>query len=146
APTATPSTTPTEPPTTSPTSNPTVAATAPPTLLPSSSAVTSLQWSDCGAPFQCATLEVPLDYANPNGEQIKLALNRLPAESPSDRIGSLLVNPGGPGASGVEFVESSGQTLYSQDLRDHFDIVGFDPRGVGASTPVQCLDGAGLDR
>jgi pimeloyl-ACP methyl ester carboxylesterase len=144
---ATPATT--APPTALPTatSTPSLAATPPPaTAVPSASAVTSLDWSDCGAPFECATLEVPLDYAHPTADQIKLALIRLPAERQDERIGSLLVNPGGPGASGVDFVESSAQTLYSQQLRDHFDIVGFDPRGVGASTPVECLDGKELDR
>jgi pimeloyl-ACP methyl ester carboxylesterase len=89
---------------------------------------------------------VPLDYANPAGKQIPLALIRLPAADPSRRIGSMLMNPGGPGASGVDFLRSSGQTVFTETLRDRFDIVGFDPRGVGASDPVTCLNGSAMDR
>ena len=110
---------------------PTVGATAAPTLPPAS----ALDWRACGAPFECATLQVPLDYANPAGEQIPIALIRLPAGDPSRQIGSLLINPGGPGGSGVDFLRSRGRTVSPQTLRDRFDIVGFDPRGVGASTP-----------
>src|SRR5438045_3468929 len=112
-----------------------------PSALPSetpaeSPARTTLSWSDCGAPFECATLSVPLDYKNPTARSISLALIRLPASDPARRIGSLLTNPGGPGASGVDFVRSSGETLYSETLRARFDLVGFDPRGAGASTPI----------
>ena len=121
--------------------------TATPSQVVVGSPVTAtLDWTDCGAPFECATLMVPLDYANPGGEQISLALIRLPAADPSARIGSLLVNPGGPGGSGVEFVQTSAESIYTQKLRDRFDIIGFDPRGVGQSTPVECLNGKDLDR
>jgi pimeloyl-ACP methyl ester carboxylesterase len=116
-----------------------------PSVAPSG-ATGSLAWTDCGAPFQCATLQVPLDYTHPAADQISLALIRLPASDPSQRIGSLLVNPGGPGASGVDFVQQGAETIYSDALRAHFDIVGFDPRGVGSSTPVQCENGKDLDR
>src|SRR5262249_45891389 len=67
------------------------------------SAQGALAWIGCGTPYQCATLRVPLDYANANSRTIDLALVRAPARDPSRRIGSLLVNPGGPGASGVDF-------------------------------------------
>jgi pimeloyl-ACP methyl ester carboxylesterase len=144
APTAIPTAPATAPATATPA--PSLAATPPATAAPSASAATSLDWSDCGAPFECATLKVPLDYTNPGGELIDLALIRLPAEDQAGKVGSLLVNPGGPGASGVEFVQGSAQSLYSDALRQKFDIVGFDPRGVGQSTAVNCLDGAGLDR
>lgn len=140
-----PTATPLAPTTTPGTPTATAGATAAPSIGATPPA-TGLAWTDCGAPFECATLQVPLDYANPGGDQITLALIRLPAEDPSARVGSLLVNPGGPGGSGVDFVRSSGAGLYSDDLRRHFDIVGFDPRGVGESTPVECLDGAQLDR
>ena len=88
---------------------------------------------------------MPLDYANPGGKQISLALIRLPAADPSARIGSLLTNPGGPGGSGVDFLQTSAESIYTEKLRDRFDIVGFDPRGVGRA-PVECLDGQDLDR
>ncbi len=121
---------------------------APVSVAPTSSAggTGSLTWTDCGPSFECSTLAVPLDYIHPAGRQISIALVRMPAADPAKRIGALVVNPGGPGGSGVEFVESSAEGLFSQDLRDHFDIVGFDPRGVGQSTPVECVDGPGLDR
>lgn len=100
-----------------------------------------LSWAECDE-FECATLEVPLDYEDPDGETIELALLRDPTDS-DDRIGSLIVNPGGPGASGVTYAESPG--IVSDDVRNRFDIVGFDPRGVGASAPIDCLDDAELD-
>ncbi len=103
-----------------------------------------LVWHGCGVPFQCATLAVPLDYAKPAGPTIGLSLIRLPASKPAQRVGSLLVNPGGPGASGVAFVRQD-YTTFSANLRAHFDIVGFDPRGVGASDPVRCENGAALE-
>jgi pimeloyl-ACP methyl ester carboxylesterase len=102
---------------------------------PSSSA--SLQWTSCDKTFQCAHLRVPLDDSKANGPTISLALVRLPAKGPGARIGSLLVNPGGPGASGVQFVEQSATTLPAA-IRARFDIVGWDPRGVGGSAPVSC--------
>lgn len=96
----------------------------------------SLDWRSCGS-YECATLRVPLDYTNPSGNQIDLALVRKPAADKSKRIGSLLVNPGGPGGSGVDFVRAWTPVL-SSSIRDRFDIVGWDPRGVGQSTPLVC--------
>lgn len=98
----------------------------------------TLDWRSCGS-YECATLRVPLDYTKPNGEQIDLALVRKPAADKSKRIGSLLVNPGGPGGSGVDFVRAWTPIL-SSSIRDRFDIVGWDPRGVGQSTPLVCHD------
>jgi pimeloyl-ACP methyl ester carboxylesterase len=95
-------------------------------------------WKDCKSGFQCATISVPLDYAAPAGPTISLALIRLPAADPKTRIGALLVNPGGPGVSGVDFARDAA-TTFSKSIRSHYDIVGFDPRGVGASTPVECI-------
>lgn len=107
-----------------------------------------LVWKPCtgslsGQGVQCATLQVPLDYSNPSGPTIGIALDRVPASGKP--IGSLLVNPGGPGGSGLDFLPAIAPQL-SPQLRAHFDIVGFDPRGVGASEPVVCGTGAELDR
>jgi pimeloyl-ACP methyl ester carboxylesterase len=112
------------------------AAAAPP---PASVAVPTLQWAACGGPFQCATARVPLDYNRPDGTDISLALIRLPAGDPAHRIGSLFVNPGGPGGSGVDFVRQAARFLWSPAVRARFDIVGFDPRGVGRSSPIRCF-------
>jgi pimeloyl-ACP methyl ester carboxylesterase len=88
-------------------------------------------------------VNVPLDHANPGRAAIQIALVRLPAAGPGARIGSLFVNPGGPGGSGVDFVLGAGPVLYTDELRARFDIVGFDPRGVARSTPLRCF---GTDR
>ena len=109
-------------------------ATAAPVAAPDASAV---KWRSCGGGFQCGTLPVPLDYSAPDGPQIDLALIRSPARDSSRRIGSLVMNPGGPGGSAVDFVRSITPTLPTE-LRDRFDIVGVDPRGSGRSDPVQC--------
>ncbi|HEX5094984.1 MAG TPA: alpha/beta hydrolase, partial [Acidimicrobiia bacterium] len=97
----------------------------------------TLRWRPCGGSFECSTMRVPLDYANPTGAQVDIAVIRLPAQDDSRRIGSLVVNPGGPGGSGVDFVASQADSLPAE-LRDRFDIVGFDPRGTGQSDPVNC--------
>lgn len=99
----------------------------------------SIAWQPCDEGFECATVEVPLDYDHPHGPQIAIALIRLPAESQRHRIGSLFMNPGGPGGSGVEFVRAVATSLPAQ-LRERFDIVGFDPRGIIGSTPLRCFD------
>ncbi|MQA98136.1 MAG: alpha/beta fold hydrolase [Streptosporangiales bacterium] len=110
----------------------------------------SLDWSDCstggesGDSFECAKLEVPLDYDKPDGERIKIALIRLPAEDSDSRIGSLVINPGGPGGSGIDYARAARQVI-TAGVRQRFDIVGFDPRGVGESAPVRCLASARID-
>ena len=101
-----------------------------------------LSWSDCGDGFDCATMSVPLDYANPSGQAIEMSVIRLKASG--DRIGSLLINPGGPGGSGIEYARAA-RSVLSADLLAHFDTIGFDPRGVGQSTPVRCMTGKQLD-
>jgi pimeloyl-ACP methyl ester carboxylesterase len=96
--------------------------------------------------LECARLEVPLDYANPQGQTITLGLLRSPVTDPAQRIGSLVVNPGGPGASGMSAAASLAPAVSKTDLGDRFDLVGFDPRGVGASQPaVHCLTGPERD-
>lgn len=96
----------------------------------------ALRWHDCGAK-QCATLPVPLDPAQPAGPKIRLALARIPAPDPGARLGSIVINPGGPGAAGTDFVEAAEQLLPAS-ITDRFDIVGWDPRGTGRSSPVRC--------
>ncbi|MFF1908386.1 alpha/beta hydrolase [Kitasatospora sp. NPDC058218] len=87
----------------------------------------------------CGKLHVPLDYANPATDALDIALIKLPAAKPDQRIGSLMVNPGGPGASGIEMVKY-GAKQYDGTLHNRFDVVGFDPRGTGESSPVVCYD------
>ena len=85
-------------------------------------------------------MRVPLDYDRPRGAKISLALARLPATDPARRIGSLFLNPGGPGASGVDFLLGAGPSLYTDEVRARFDLIGFDPRGIIGSTPLRCFD------
>jgi pimeloyl-ACP methyl ester carboxylesterase len=108
-----------------------------PTPSPTPAAGT-VAWTDCGGGFQCRVVTVPLDYAHPAAGTIDIALNRKPATDQANRIGSLLINPGGPGASGVDWVRDSAPAL--SILNRRFDLIGFDPRGVSRSSPVQCLD------
>lgn len=108
----------------------------------------TVSWQPCRNGFECATVRVPLDHDRPRGATISLALLRLPAASPSRRIGSLFLNPGGPGGPGVDFARGVART-FPLDVRARFDIVGFDPRGIGRSTPLRCyptLDQALKDR
>ena len=93
---------------------------------------------------ECATMEVPLDYAHPKGETIQLALLKVPAREPDVKVGSLVVNPGGPGSPGTSYA-AAGDSYWGDALLDHFDIVGFDPRGTGDSTSVDCLTDEQLD-
>lgn len=106
---------------------------------PAAASAAAIDWEACGGSFQCATLKVPVDYTNPGGKTLDLALLKQPARDPSKRIGTLMANPGGPGASAIDFVRIWA-TLLSKDIRDRFDIVTFDPRGVGQSTPIVCHD------
>jgi len=105
---------------------------------PSAAVATEVVWTDCRDGFECAEVPVPLDHDDPRGEQIGLSVVRLPAGDPSQRIGSLMLNPGGPGGSGVEFVRGVGKVL-PLEVRARFDIVGFDPRGINLSTPLRCF-------
>ncbi|RJK95442.1 alpha/beta hydrolase [Vallicoccus soli] len=99
-----------------------------------------LRWRPCGDGVQCATARVPLDYDRPRGRTIALALAKVPATQPARRIGTLFLNPGGPGGSGVDFVRGVATSLYSDEVRARFDLVGFDPRGIARSTPVRCFE------
>ena len=102
-----------------------------------------LAWSDCG-PNQCARLTVPIDYSHPDGDTLKLAVLKVAAKSPSERIGSLVVNPGGPGGSAADYA-SQADFIVTKPVRAAYDIVGFDPRGVGSSSPIKCLNDRELD-
>ena len=99
-----------------------------------------------GSGLQCARITVPMDYDQPQGATITMAALRIRATDPSRRIGSLLMNPGGPGASGMEAAAGMARTWAGSPLSKRFDLVGFDPRGIGASLPaVRCLNGAATD-
>jgi pimeloyl-ACP methyl ester carboxylesterase len=108
------------------------------TALAKSKPRTTLDWAPCGesAPtFECATAQVPLDYSEQSGTQIKLAVTRLPARDQEQRVGSLFVNYGGPGAGAVEITQATGDSLWA-NLNERFDIVAFDPRGTGLNEPA----------
>ncbi|WP_231331130.1 alpha/beta hydrolase [Actinomadura graeca] len=102
---------------------------------------------DAGPPpagIRCATVAVPLDYAEPSGETIGIAVIRVPATGGGPRAGSLLMNFGGPGGEGVgTLAQSAGEY---RNLNTRYDLIGFDPRGVGRSAPVTCVDGRQMDR
>ncbi|MEB4615254.1 alpha/beta hydrolase [Leucobacter sp. M11] len=103
-----------------------------------------LSWQPCWNGKECAVAHAPLDWSEPGGDSITLALVRLPAAGGAP-LGSLLVNPGGPGASGVETVAQSAEAITSEQVRNSYDIVGWDPRGVGNSSAVSCLTDAEMD-
>lgn len=104
----------------------------------------ALVWEDCGDGFQCATATAPMNWDAPDAAvDIELALIRQPATGTSR--GALFTNPGGPGASGVDFVRDSVDFATSESLQSGYDVIGWDPRGVGRSAPVTCTDDAGLD-
>lgn len=96
-----------------------------------------LEWSECNDGFECAKFNVPIDYANPANGAMQISVIRKLATGSAQ--GSLVLNPGGPGGSGIEYTTYA-EYVVSDALRENFDIVGFDPRGVGESTPVECLD------
>ena len=105
-----------------------------------------LAWAPCKdkPQMQCADVKVPLDYKKPDGKTITVAMAKVPAAN-GKPIGSLFVNPGGPGESGIDLV-SGADKIFSKALRDQYDIVGFDPRGVGSSTAVDCVSDAELGK
>ncbi|MFF1693243.1 alpha/beta hydrolase [Streptomyces sp. NPDC058257] len=105
-----------------------------------------LNWRECGVPgFECSTMKAPLDYAKPDGQAIKLAVSRKKATGPGKRLGSLLVNPGGPGGSAIGYLQTYAALGYPEKVRAQYDMAAVDPRGVARSEPVTCLDGKQMD-
>ncbi len=98
-----------------------------------------LTWTACDQGIQCSKLRVPLSYASPTVGSMSLAVVRLKTPNTANRIGSLVLNPGGPGGSGVDYGRAA-RSVTSQALRNRYDVVGFDPRGVGESSPIRCLN------
>ncbi|MFK0240621.1 alpha/beta hydrolase [Microbacterium sp. NPDC090281] len=102
-----------------------------------------LEWTECGVGFDCTDVTAPLDWEDPSKGEITLSVVRHRAEGTP--VGSLLTNPGGPGASGVDLILNSLDFAVGADLIENFDVIGFDPRGVGASTAVTCYDAPEMD-
>jgi pimeloyl-ACP methyl ester carboxylesterase len=100
-----------------------------------------IKWTNCGN-ADCATIVAPLDYSDPEGPTIDLAITRV--KSTGDAIGSLFVDPGGPGGSAVDYAKAA-DYIVSPAVRKHFDVVGLDPRGVGGSSPLTCMTDEQMD-
>ncbi|GAA3582147.1 alpha/beta hydrolase [Amycolatopsis ultiminotia] len=113
------------------------------TLPGVSTAAETVQWGRCSEKpgptrLECATLEVPLDYRDPDGRQIEISISRVASEKPAQRRGVLLTNPGGPGVTGLGYPAVLAASGLPQEVQDSYDLIGFDPRGVGRSAPVTC--------
>ena len=106
--------------------------------------LSKLNWKTCYSGFQCATLKVPIDYTDTALGTFDIAVIRYRDPNQHDRIGSLVINPGGPGVSGINFVLDAEYTL-NPDTLERYDIVGFDPRGVGQSSAIHCLNDSEQD-
>ncbi|MEV4441383.1 alpha/beta hydrolase [Streptomyces sp. NPDC049577] len=108
-----------------------------------------LRWHACSGKaargFECTTLRAPLDYAAPRDGDVKLAVSRKKAGGSGRHLGSLLVNPGGPGGSAIGFLQEYAADNYPARVRDRYDMVAMDPRGVAASTPIKCLTDKEMD-
>lgn len=98
----------------------------------------TIRWNDCGRRFDCGRLAVPLDYDKPEGATISLNLVRVSARRPARRIGAIFVNPGGPGGPAADFAPYAASQMFDRTIRNRFDVVGIDPRGVGGSSPLSC--------
>ncbi|HEY2062123.1 MAG TPA: alpha/beta hydrolase [Amycolatopsis sp.] len=118
-------------------------------VVPAASASTeatslnSVAWGPCPADvtapdLQCSTVKVPVDYRKPDGPKFDLAISRLPSTNPAHRRGVLLTNPGGPGGEGLDYPHILNIIKLPASVRDAYDVIGFDPRGVGHSAPVTC--------
>lgn len=101
-----------------------------------------VSWTSCGSGDECASIWVPMSYQHPDGKAITIKAKRQPAGKPSKRIGSLFINPGGPGGSGIDYLDNVG---FPPQITNVYDVVGFDPRGVGQSTPIDCVSDDFLD-
>lgn len=99
-----------------------------------------IQWTQCGR-LECGTVQVPLDYAQPYGKKITIAVTRLKATKPRQRLGAIALNPGGPGGSG--YLYPLDYAKVNPELNERYDLIGFDPRGVGHSTKIDCPEPTG---
>ncbi|MEU6516673.1 alpha/beta hydrolase [Streptomyces sp. NPDC046978] len=105
-----------------------------------------LIWRSCGAAgFECSTMKAPRDYGKPASGDVELAVSRKKATGQGKPLGSLLVNPGGPGGSAVGYLQQYAGIGYPAEIRARYDMVAFDPRGVARSEPIECLDGPHMD-
>jgi len=115
-------------------------ASKPPNIAAVRDWSTTLQWEDCAGGLECTTFEVPYDYENPSIGTFILPVTRHLASQQNERIGTLLINPGGPGAAALDYVAYAEQ-IFSKSIIDRFDIIAWDPRGVGQSDPhIDCVD------
>ena len=132
-----------------PTASPTISVSDSPSPSSSSSDALksfysqTLSWKSCQDGFDCTTVTVPLNYADPTAGSIKLQLVRHKAKSGKPK-GNLVVNPGGPGGSGIEYARAL-PYIMTEQLINNFNVIGFDPRGVGSSNPVKCLNDKAID-
>ncbi|MEM7288263.1 MAG: alpha/beta fold hydrolase [Actinomycetota bacterium] len=126
------------PPGPTPTAAPAATPLPAPNPTPPTFEVGTLEWQPCGA-LECATLTVPVDHERPDGDTIDLAVARAVTADPDRRIGSLLFNPGGPGASGVQFLAGTAAT-FPPAIAERFDLVSWDPRGVDGSAGLRCVN------
>jgi pimeloyl-ACP methyl ester carboxylesterase len=130
-------------PTLAPTPTPQPGSSEPPKASLEKFYAQPLDWQICpSGRDECATLTVPLDYKHPEGETIDLAVLKVPAKDQDARIGSMVVDPGGPGASAIDYATGGS---WSETLSEHYDIVGMDPRGVGRSAAIDCLPDDEMD-
>jgi pimeloyl-ACP methyl ester carboxylesterase len=106
---------------------------------------TTIHWRGCGHAFQCGSISVPVDYASPDGRQTRIAVTRQRALDPEHRIGSLVINFGGPGDPGTDTLRRFVAEVPKQ-IRERYDLVSFDPRGTGKSHPIDCIDDATTDK
>jgi pimeloyl-ACP methyl ester carboxylesterase len=115
------------------------AGVGPHQVFSSRAAGAGVAWHHCGNRLQCADVRVPLDWDHPQGRTVKLAVIRYPATRPKQRIGSLFINPGGPGQSGLQALRQGGGATLNKEVGGRFDIVSWDLRGSGQSTHVSCF-------
>jgi len=98
----------------------------------------TLNWAPCNGGFQCAQFHVPVDYSHIDNNTFTLQVIKHNANTPAKRLGSLIMNPGGPGGSGIQYVEAA-DSIVSTSIENVYDLIGFDPRGVNLSQPIRCL-------
>ncbi len=105
----------------------------------------TIDWVDCGDGWQCGTLTVPVDWTKPTADVVPLSLVRRPADLPDERVGALVINPGGPGTGGTSHLRASLRRM-PDVVKQRFDLVSWDPRGTGDSRPIDCVDDEFLDQ